>query len=246
MGYQAAIFDMDGTVLNPLSDLTDSINYALSQTGHRCDYTEDLVRQFFGSGITVAITRALATENGISPDDLLQIGTDHDTITPTIDAAEVQCIQEIYLPYYEAHCNDKTGPYDGIPEVLRQLKAEGVLTAVVSNKPDAAVQTLVKELFNGLFDLSVGEMVGVRRKPAPDMTEKVLKDLGINDKSKAVYIGDSEIDMQTAVNSGLDCISVDWGFRGRKFLEENHAQTIVSRPEELAELILTSPEFPSR
>ena len=238
MRYTAAIFDMDGTVLNPLEDLTDAINYALNQTGHRHDYTTDLVRQFFGSGVTVAIIRALATESGIPEEELLQVGTDHDVITPAVDAAEVQRIQEIYLPYYAAHCNDKTGPYAGIPELLRQLKAAGVRTAVVSNKPDEAVQTLVKELFDGLFDLSVGEMEGVRRKPAPDMTEKALRDLGIDNKAKAVYIGDSEIDMQTAVNSGLDCISVDWGFRGRKFLEDNHAQTIVSKPAEIAALVL--------
>lgn len=238
MKYSAAIFDMDGTVLNPLGDLTDSINYAMAAAGHRHDYTEELVRQFFGSGITVAIIRALATEQGTPADLLLQVGTDHDAITETMDADEVKRIQNIYLPYYEAHCNDKTGPYAGIPEVLRRLRGAGVLTAVVSNKPDPAVQTLVNELFSGLFDLSVGEMDGVRRKPAPDMTEKVLRDLGIARKADAVYIGDSEIDMQTAVNSGLDCISVDWGFRGRKFLEDNHAQTIVSRPEEIADIIL--------
>ncbi len=238
MKYSTAVFDMDGTVLNPLGDLTDAINYAMEQTGHRHDYTQDLVRQFFGSGVTVAIIRALATEQGTAPGELLQVGTDHDTISGNVDPNEVKRIQEIYVPRYAAHCNDKTGPYDGIPEVLRKLRSAGVKTAVVSNKPDIAVQTLVKELFDGLFDLSVGEMDGVRRKPAPDMTDKALRDLGCTDKKKAVYIGDSEIDMQTAVNSGLDCISVDWGFRGRAFLEENHAACIISDPEELVSLIL--------
>lgn len=150
----------------------------------------------------------------------------------------MQKIQEIYTPYYAAHCDIKTGPYAGILEVLEKLRAAGVKTAVVSNKPDIAVQKLVNDLFTGMFDLSVGEMDGVRRKPAPDMTEKALRDLGTADKRKAVYIGDSEIDMQTAENSGLDCISVDWGFRGRKFLEEHKAKTIVSRPEEILPLIL--------
>ncbi len=238
MIYNTAVFDMDGTVLNPLGDLTDAINYAMEKTGHRHDYTQDLVRQFFGSGVTVAIIRALATEQGTAPDDLLQVGTDHDTISAHVDSNEVKRIQEIYVPYYAAHCNDKTGPYDRIPEVLRALRDAGVKTAVVSNKPDIAVQTLVNELFDGLFDLSIGEMDGVRRKPAPDMTDKALQKLGCTDKKKAVYIGDSEIDMQTAVNSGLDCISVDWGFRGRKFLEENHAACIVSAPDELIPLIL--------
>lgn len=238
MIYSTAVFDMDGTVLNPLGDLTDAINYAMAQTGHRHDYTQDLVRQFFGSGVTVAIIRALATEQGTDPCELLQVGTDHDTISERVDSEEVHRIQEIYVPRYAAHCNDKTGPYDGIPEVLRTLRKAGVKTAVVSNKPDIAVQTLVKELFDGLFDLSIGEMDGVRRKPAPDMTDKALQELGCTDKKKAVYIGDSEIDMQTAANAGLDCISVDWGFRGRKFLEDNLASCIVSRPEELIQLIL--------
>ena len=238
MNYTTAVFDMDGTVLNTLGDLTDSMNYALEAAGHAHSYTEDDVRQFFGSGVTVAIVRALAREAGTALSDLEQVGTANDTITDTIDAAEVRKIQEIYTPYYAAHCDIKTGPYAGILEVLEKLRVAGVKTAVVSNKPDIAVQKLVNDLFTGMFDLSVGEMDGVRRKPAPDMTEKALRDLGTTDKRDAVYIGDSEIDMQTAENSGLDCISVDWGFRGRKFLEEHRAKTIVSRPEEILPLIL--------
>ena len=238
MNYTTAVFDMDGTVLNTLGDLTDSMNYALEAAGHAHSYTEDDVRQFFGSGVTVAIVRALAREAGTELSDLEQVGTANDTITDTIDAAEVQKIQEIYTPYYAAHCDIKTGPYAGILELLEKLRTAGVKTAVVSNKPDIAVQKLVNDLFTGMFDLSVGEKDGVRRKPPPDMTEKALRDLGTTDKKEAVYIGDSEIDMQTAENSGLDCISVDWGFRGRKFLEEHKAKTIVSRPEEILPLIL--------
>ncbi len=238
MNYTTAVFDMDGTVLNTLGDLTDSMNYALAAAGHRHDYTEDDVRQFFGSGVTVAVIRALAREAGAAMTELEQVGTDRDAITPTVDVKEVKKIQEIYTPYYAAHCDIKTGPYDGILDVLRKLRASGIKTAVVSNKPDIAVQKLVDDLFTGMFDLSIGEMDGVRRKPAPDMTRKALRDLGTDNKKDAVYIGDSEIDMQTAVNSGLDCISVDWGFRGRSFLEEHHAKAIISRPEELLPLIL--------
>lgn len=242
MKYKAAVFDMDGTVLNTLGDLTDAVNYAMEQTGHRHDYTEDDTRQFFGSGVTVAITRALAREAGTPMKDLLQVGTDHDTITPAVDSSEVARISAVYTPWYAAHCDIKTGPYRGIPELLSTLRNAGVKTAVVSNKPDIAVQELVKELFPGMFDLSVGEMEGVRRKPAPDMTDKALRDLGITDRKEAVYIGDSEIDMQTAASSGLDCISVDWGFRGRRFLEEQHAQTIVSEPSQIADIILSPGE----
>ena len=238
MSYLAAIFDMDGTVLNTLEDLTDSMNYALGKARHRHDYPAELVRHFFGSGVRVAVIRALAAEQGFSPKELLQVGTEHDEITKTVDPAEAERIQEIYLPYYGEHCRDKTGPYDGILEVLQQLQGAGVRTAVVSNKPDAAVQTLTHELFRGLFDLSVGETNGVRRKPAPDMTQKALEALGVTEKKNAVYIGDSEIDLQTAVNAGLDCISVDWGFRSRAFLEKQGARTIVSRTEEIAQLVL--------
>lgn len=238
MRYKAAVFDMDGTVLNTLGDLTDSLNHAMKETGHRHDYTENEVRQFFGSGVTVAVTRALACEAGVPMADLLQVGTASDTVSPQVDAGEVSRVSAVYTPWYADHCDIRTGPYEGIPELLGTLKKAGVLTAVVSNKPDIAVQELVKVIFPGMFDLSVGEMEGVRRKPAPDMTEKALRDLGVPDKKDAVYIGDSEIDMQTAANSGLDCISVDWGFRGRKFLEEEHAKVIVSRPAEIAEIIL--------
>ena len=147
MNYTTAVFDMDGTVLNTLGDLTDSMNYALEAAGHAHSYTEDDVRQFFGSGVTVAIVRALAREAGTELSDLEQVGTANDTITDTIDAAEVQKIQEIYTPYYAAHCDIKTGPYAGILEVLEKLRAAGVKTAVVSNKPDIAVQKLVNDLF---------------------------------------------------------------------------------------------------
>ena len=126
MNYTTAVFDMDGTVLNTLGDLTDSMNYALEAAGHAHSYTEDDVRQFFGSGVTVAIIRALAREAGTELSDLEQVGTANDTITDTIDAAEVQKIQEIYTPYYAAHCDIKTGPYAGILEVLEKLRAAGV------------------------------------------------------------------------------------------------------------------------
>lgn len=161
MNYTTAVFDMDGTVLNTLGDLTDSMNYALEAAGHAHSYTEDDVRQFFGSGVTVAIVRALAREAGTELSDLEQVGTANDTITDTIDAAEVRKIQEIYTPYYAAHCDIKTGPYVGILEVLEKLRAAGVKTAVVSNKPDIAVQKLVNDLFTGMFDLSVGEMLSL-------------------------------------------------------------------------------------
>lgn len=238
MRYRAAVFDMDGTVLNTIGDLTDSLNYILEQTGHKHGYTEEDVRQFFGSGVQVAVTRVLAIESGIAGyQDLEQVGQPDDTISAQVDGREVERIQELFRPYYEAHCDIRTGEYPGISDLLKRLRAAGVKTAVVSNKPDPAVQTLAEDYFTGLFDLSIGEQPGIRRKPAPDMTLKALKDLGVTQK-EAVYIGDSEIDMQTARNSGLDCISVAWGFRSRDFLERHHASLIVSDAGEIGDRIL--------
>lgn len=240
MRYQAAVFDMDGTVLNTVDDLNDAINYAMEQTGHRHDYTPEDTRRFFGSGVQVALTRALAVENGVDAALLVDIGTPQEKFPEGVSGKalkeEALRIQPIYKEYYDAHCDIKTGPYPGIPELLHALRAQNIVTAVVSNKPDPAVQKLVKDYFDGMFDLAVGEQEDVRRKPFPDMTDKALRDLGVSPMD-AVYIGDSEIDMQTAENSHLDCISVSWGFRGEKFLKERGAKMIVSRPEEIFKII---------
>lgn len=247
MRYRAAVFDMDGTILNTVDDLTDSLNWAFGESGHRADFTPDEVRQFFGSGAHVAIERALAVENGMDMGNLEAIGaTDSDSAKVwsaqllaqyNVGDSEVKRIEELYIPYYADHCNIKTGPYPGIPEAIRKLRAGGVRTAVVSNKPDEAVQKLAAEIFPGLFDLAVGELPEVRRKPAPDMTDKALRILGV-DRGNAVYIGDSEVDMQTAEASGLPCISVSWGFRGRRFLEDHKASCIIDSAAELPGLIL--------
>lgn len=210
--YSAVIFDMDGTVLNTLDDLTDALNHALKETGHDHAYTTADVRNFFGSGVTVAITRALAIEQGLaSYDELEAVGQPGDKITPQIDLQEVSRIQDLYKPYYAAHCSVKTGEYDGINAMVRRLREQGIKVAVVSNKPDPAVQDLAADYFPNLFDKVIGEQPQIRRKPAPDMVQKALSDLGIA-PNQAVYVGDSEIDIQTAHNSGLDCISVTWGF----------------------------------
>lgn len=240
MKYQAAVFDMDGTVLNTVDDLNSAMNYAMEQTGHRHDYTPEDTRRFFGSGVLVALTRALAVEKGAETGSLVDIGTPRERFPEGISAEalkkEAARIQPVYKEYYDAHCDIRTGPYPGIPQLLCDLRARKVVTAVVSNKPDPAVQKLVKDYFRGMFDLAVGEQDNVRRKPFPDMTDKALKNLGISPE-QAVYIGDSEIDMQTAENSHLDCISVAWGFRGREFLEERGAKMIVSRPDEILPII---------
>lgn len=237
MAYKAAIFDMDGTTLNTLGDLTVAMNWALEQTGHRHDFDENMVRQFFGSGVKVAVQRALATENGMPQEQLVLIGQEGHEEVDGVDEAEVERVSEVYKPYYAARCDIKTGPYPGILDLLKDLKVAGVKCAVVSNKPDEAVQKLVEDDFEGLFDVCLGEREGIRRKPAPDMTLWTLEQLGV-DRKDAVYIGDSEIDMMTGANSGMDCISVDWGFRSRAFLEAHHATRIVSDAAELEQAIL--------
>ncbi|MCD7836443.1 MAG: HAD-IA family hydrolase [Lachnospiraceae bacterium] len=212
MGYRLVIFDMDGTVLDTLEDLTDALNYVFAQYGQPCRSLEE-VRGFVGNGIKTLISRAV------------RAGTSD---------GETERIYNSFMPYYKAHCADKTKPYDGITELLRQLKEEGLLTAVVSNKADTAVRLLCEQYFNGLFDYCVGEKAGIPRKPAPDSVYEVLEQLSI-DKKDAVYVGDSEVDLATAKNAGLDCIAVSWGFRDEGFLSEHGAVRIASEPEEVME-----------
>ena len=233
--YKAWLFDMDGTVLNTLDDLCAALKYALNACGHHIDFANEATGAFFGSGVTVALTRALAYEQGVSLEELVKVGTAEDPISPMIDQDEVARIETVYRPYYNAHCLDQTAPYPGIPEAITALRQKGILTAVVSNKPDKAVQALVRDQFDGLFDFSIGEQQGIARKPAPDMINRCLEVLGVSAK-EAVYIGDSEIDIETAKNAGLDCIVVSWGFRSRAFLEKLGAEPIVDTAQEMIAL----------
>lgn len=237
MAYKAAIFDMDGTILNTLDDLTDALNYAMEETGHRHDYKTSDVALFFGSGVYVAMKRALSVEKGFPYDRLDLIGTPDEPDDCFKDEKELERISAVYKPYYDAHCDIKTGPYPGIPEVLKSLRANGIRTAVVSNKPDPAVQTLVADKFNGMFDFALGEKDNIRRKPAPDMVNECLRVLEVPRK-ECVYIGDSEVDLATGQNSGMDVISVDWGFRTHEYLVKLPAERIVGKAEELQRAII--------
>ena len=232
--YKAAIFDMDGTILDTIEDLRDALNFALEKFGHRHDFSAEETCAFFGSGALSAIMRALAAENGVGFEGLLAIDSNASSEEDKKTAEE---ILQFYKPYYAAHCDIKTGPFPGIPELLSKLKDAGILTAVVSNKPDPAVQELCLEYFPGGFSHATGEQIGIRRKPEPDMVLAALKELGVSAED-AVYIGDSEVDMETAENSGLDLIMVDWGFRSHRFLEDLGAETIVSDCEQLEALLM--------
>lgn len=216
MKYKLVIFDMDGTLLYTLEDLTDGLNYALQLNGFPTK-TMSEVRGYVGNGIRNEVRCSLPEHT----DDSVQ-----------------QKVYEDFSAYYNVHCNDHTRPYDGIIALLKKLKADGILTAVVSNKGDYAVQELDKQYFGGLLDAGVGEREdeGIAKKPAPDTVNAVLKKLH-TDRKDAVYVGDSEVDIETAVNAHMECIIVDWGYRDRKDLIKDGAEKIVSSPEELYECL---------
>ncbi len=233
--YKAYLFDMDGTVLNTVIDLKNAMNYACEKTGHKADFTEEDAKQLFGSGVLVAIERALALERGADYEDLLLIGKEKGKTPEGELKEEIEKIHKVYDAYYPLHCNDETAPYPGIEALLQRLREGGMKTAVVSNKPDLAVQKLTELYFKDAFDYSMGEKPEIRRKPAADMVNACLEALGV-EKEEAVYIGDSEIDIETAENAGIPCISVDWGFRSMEFLKKKGAKKIVSSAEEIYSL----------
>lgn len=215
MKYKAVIFDMDGTILNTLEDLKNATNYSLRQFGMPERSLEE-VRMFVGNGIRKLVERAVPA------------GTSGEKIAQILD---------VFLEYYEIHSADNTSPYPGILELVEKLKKSGIKTAVSTNKADVPAQELGREYFNGIFDLIVGQQDGLKVKPAPDSVNKILSILDIQ-KKDAIYIGDSDVDVQTAKNSGLDFIGVSWGFRGREFLEKNGAKNIVDNANEILDLVI--------
>ena len=237
MHYKAVIFDMDGTILDTANDLTSSVNYAMGLCGHKHDYVRADGMRLFGSGVHTALQRALAMEAGENdPARLRRIGSAEMMTVPGIDEAEVARIEEVFRPFYLEHSRDETGPYDGIMDLLYALREKGIRTAVVSNKPDPAVKKLAMDCFENLFDAAAGEQSSIRRKPAPDMVEAVLKDFGIAPE-EALYIGDTEIDVQTAENTGMPCVCVSWGFRPVDFLESLGPFAIIDSPMQLLDLL---------
>jgi phosphoglycolate phosphatase len=155
---------------------------------------------------------------------------------PGTDAALTEKIHRDFMEYYKEHCADKTRPYEGIPELVGRLKSCGYRTAVVSNKADSAVNALCRQYFPAMFDYCVGEREDISKKPSPDSVNEVLRKLGIS-RAEAVYIGDSEVDIETAANADMDCIIVSWGFRSEDYLKSMGAEKIVHSTDELAELL---------
>lgn len=213
--YDAAVFDLDGTLLDTLGDLADSTNYALRLSGFP-QRTLDEVRMFVGNGVARLIH--LAVPEGTPPE------------------AEAACLAR-FRAHYLTNMENKTAPYPGILPLLDGLADAGYALAVVSNKFDAAVKGLCQSYFGGRIPVAIGESRGVERKPAPDTVLRALEELGV-DASRAVYIGDSDVDILTARNSGLPCISVSWGFRDSAFLREHGAAVIADTPQALERALL--------
>lgn len=202
------LFDLDGTLLDTLADLTDGVNYALTQYG--CPHqTPAQIRSYLGNGAKQLIALSL----------------------PETMQDQVDEVLDVYRTYYSAHCQIKTGPYAGIPEALKTL-GEKYPIAVVSNKPDAATKPLIAQYFPGIYAL--GEKSDCPRKPAPDMLKKAMADIGVD---TCVYVGDSEVDVLTARNTGVPCVAVSWGFRDRDVLEEANPAFICDDTADLVEMI---------
>lgn len=212
--YDFIIWDLDGTLLDTLNDLANSVNAALEAYG--CPgRTIDEVRSFVGNGIR----------------RLMELAVPHGLSSPDFDG-----IFAFFRQHYKKTCLDTTKPYSGIDEVLHKLQMQGVRMAIVSNKADYAVAELAEMFFAGTVPVAIGEREGTPRKPAPDMVFNAMKLLGA-DATRTVYIGDSEVDLMTARNAGLECISAAWGFRSRAELLRAGAGTIADAPPDILKLM---------
>ena len=215
MPYQTAVFDLDGTLLDTLEDLYLATNHALTLHGFPLR-SRDEVRMFVGNGVEMLIRRAVPA------------GTDEETTLAVLAD---------FKSTYAAICEDHTRPYDGILDMLTALRERGIRVAVVSNKFDAATKQLCQKYFGDLVEVAIGERAGVRKKPAPDTVHEALRELGVTAEG-AVYIGDSDVDIQTARNCEMPCISVTWGLRDKDFLLQSGAEILVDTPERLLGVII--------
>ncbi len=208
------IFDLDGTLLNTLEDLTDSVNYALGEFAlPPRDISE--IRRFVGNGANKLIERAV--ERRLD------------------DEAREECLKT-FKAHYRENMNNKTKPYDGVMDLIRQLLEKGYHIAIVSNKFDKAVKELNVSYFESLFPVAIGESATVAPKPAPDSVFEALRQLH-SDANRAVYVGDSDVDVRTAKNAGLPCVGVTWGFRDKELLLSEGADEIIDSPKELLSIL---------
>ena len=214
MAYKAVLFDMDGTVLDTLRDLAEAVNACFRHFGVP-EVPVSLVRAKLGNGAAYLI---------------------HACAPAGMEEERIRELIAWYKPYYDAHCRIETRPYPGIPELMEALKEKGVKQAIISNKPDPAVQELAEEFFPGLLEAAVGESERVRRKPDPDAVLAAVERMGLP-KEDCVYVGDTEVDLATARNAGMDVIAVSWGFRSEEELLAAGAARIAHSARELGEML---------
>ena len=214
MKYNAVIFDLDGTLLNSLEDIRDSVNEILNRY-HYPKRSLEQIRSFVGNGAINLIRRALPE------------GTDEQEVE--------KCLRE-YSSYYYGHSRIKTCPYNGIISVLEQLRERDLKLGVVSNKDEATVKDLCESYFPGLISVAVGDSQGYQKKPAPDNIMRAISQLQAN-KETTLYVGDSEVDIETARNCALDSVLVSWGFREREVLLQRGAKIIIDYPQELLQVL---------
>jgi len=215
MKYKAAVFDLDGTLLNTLDDLADSVNAMLKMYSFP-QRTVAEIRSFVGNGARNLIASSLPENSSPSLVD--------------------ECLS-VYIAHYSKNMNNKTRPYDGVPDLLQHLKQAGIKIAVCSNKGDENVKGLCNEYFGSLVDVASGELPGIKKKPAPDSIFDAIEALGA-DPNEVVYIGDSEVDVLTAKNAGISFIGVSWGFRDRADLIAEGAEVIADTADELLTLMM--------
>ena len=213
MKYDAILFDLDGTVIDSLQDIVDAVNHTMRHF-HLKECAPAELKPHLGWGVTTLMKRWL----------------------PQLTDAQREEVLDFYRPYYAVHAGDKSRPFPGIDAMLRRLQADGLALAIVSNKPDAAVQLLAREWFPDTIALAMGEVEGVRRKPHPDMLQSAADRLGVR-LERCLYVGDSEVDIDTANNAGIDCMCVSWGFRTRQQLAAAGAKIIIDDPEELTAFV---------
>ncbi len=212
--YDTVLFDLDGTLLDSLEDMKDSVNHVMEEFGFPKHSLEE-IRSFVGNGIRRLIERSVPE------------GTDGETCERALQS---------YRSYYNDHCMIRTRPYDGIPELLHALKADGFALAIVSNKNEEAVEEMRAHYFGDVIPLAFGQSDAVPKKPDPAMVYKAMERLGAA-KERCVYVGDSEVDIETAKNAGIECITCLWGFREREFLTERGARILAEKAEDILGIV---------
>ncbi len=211
---KAVVFDLDGTLLNTIGDISQSVNHALKAFAQK-EHDEETIKTFVGNGWK----------------RLIELSVEGGTQNPLFEK-----IYEESKKYYSSHSQIKTCAYDGVVELIKALSERGIKTGIVSNKPHDQVRYLASLYFSEFipenFAWGENEALGIKRKPSPDCVNALISEMNVK-KEEAVYVGDSDVDILTAKNAGLDCISVAWGFKTKEFLEEHGASKIILKPEEL-------------